>query len=875
MDRLKVKRASRRTQTTKLINDATTALNDGSTRLDVINSLLERLTVSHSDLTTLNKEIEPHVREEELESEYVTVMDYEDRATETIANLRWRLSQSQTSPSPPQLSNVQTDVSRTPHAPRPGVKLPKLSLQQFRGDLSDWQGFWEQFRTTVHDNEGLSKIEKFHYLRSLLHGPAAGAIAGLQTSEASYDDAVEILTQRFGDRGRIEKQYLSKLRNLSAVTSADDIYGLRKLYDNVQMNVRGLRSLGVSSANYSAMLSEILLSSLPTDIVVEYHRSANRQRQDEDSSESNSTHGASDASTDATSEATRELNNILRFVRIEVESRERSGLAPDRKKPSVAPELRQAFNQRSTPSAAVLYSASVPKCGCLFCSDTAHTTDNCAGPLPLDRRKKRLADDRRCFRCTKRGHNAKECRGKMRCPKCGGRHAVAMCDPSWTPPKKNADGATATMLAAEDTPAESNTVLLQTFRSWVMGDHNCTYIRGVIDGGSQQTFIRKDVADKLRLNVLGNITVSLNTFGSTTATQQRQRCNVVEVRLRSKFAPTEFTVQAVTVPFICRDICKTTVEDELARAIRADGGYIADELLFPDIPAESGVSLLLGCDQLWNLTTGKIKRSAFTGGLVAIETSLGWTFQGPMSTYSCTSDSNAMICVLKAGVHLQEETVTSLRTLWELEGSGIADEPESNREIDYRGCDDFRENVAVQEGRYVVALPWKSAEWHLHNNRKVAQSRQVRLVRRLEKERARDDCDLLTNASTPEEESIVDSTNTIMSASGMELRKWASNLTELQNCFDDDFSEVSETHRAMTTEEVTRVLGITWDRTGDMLSTLTPLKQTLKGDKQLSPFRGEDVEKTSADGQKAMHVEWTLPFKEPHCELYDDGRPRL
>ncbi|XP_064488543.1 uncharacterized protein LOC135400644 [Ornithodoros turicata] len=196
MDRLKVKRASRRTQTTKLINDATAALNDGSSRLDVINSLLERLTVSHSDLTTLNKEIEPHVREEELESEYVTVMDYEDRATETIANLRWRLSQSQTSPTPSQLSNVQTDVSRTPHAPRPGVKLPKLSLQQFRGDLSDWQGFWEQFRTTVHDNEGLSKIEKFHYLRSLLHGPAAGAIAGLQTSEASYDDAVEILSQR-------------------------------------------------------------------------------------------------------------------------------------------------------------------------------------------------------------------------------------------------------------------------------------------------------------------------------------------------------------------------------------------------------------------------------------------------------------------------------------------------------------------------------------------------------------------------------------------------------------------------------------------------------------------------------------------------------
>ncbi|XP_064463122.1 uncharacterized protein LOC135374046 [Ornithodoros turicata] len=305
-----------------------------------------------------------------------------------------------------------------------------------------------------------------------------------------------------------------------------------------------------------------------------------------------------------------------------------------------------------------------------------------------------------------------------------------MCDPSWT-----------TMLAAEDTAAESNTVLLQTFRAWVTGDKKCAYVRGVIDGGSQQTFIREDMAHKLRLNVLGNITVSLNTFGSTASTPQRQRCNVVEVRLRSQFAPTEFTVQAITVPFICRDICQTPVEHELVRSIRAEDGYIADELLFPDIPAEFGVSLLLGCDQLWKLTTGKIRRSASTSGLVAIETSLGWTFQGPTSAYGGSSDSNVMICVLKTGVYLQDETATSLRTLWELESIGIIDDSKNSREIDDRVWDDFRQNVTMQEGRYVVALPWKSAECHLHDNREVAQSRLVKLVRRLEKERALDEYD--------------------------------------------------------------------------------------------------------------------------------------
>ena len=59
-------------------------------------------------------------------------------------------------------------------------KLPKLSLRKFYGDPTSWMPWWDSFNSAVHSNESLSSADKFNYLRSLLDGQAASAIAGLQ-----------------------------------------------------------------------------------------------------------------------------------------------------------------------------------------------------------------------------------------------------------------------------------------------------------------------------------------------------------------------------------------------------------------------------------------------------------------------------------------------------------------------------------------------------------------------------------------------------------------------------------------------------------------------------------------------------------------------
>ena len=147
----------------------------------------------------------------------------------------------------------------------PRVKLPKLSLKKFNGDLTKWTTFWDTFESAVHGNP-LTNIDKFNYLNSLLESAASDAISGLTLTSANYEEAIGVLKKRFGNRQLIVNRHMDLLLNLDAVTLQHDLRGLRKLYDVVESNVRGVRALGVQSSSYGGLLTPVLISKLPTKL---------------------------------------------------------------------------------------------------------------------------------------------------------------------------------------------------------------------------------------------------------------------------------------------------------------------------------------------------------------------------------------------------------------------------------------------------------------------------------------------------------------------------------------------------------------------------------------------------------------------------------
>ncbi|XP_064462301.1 uncharacterized protein LOC135372760 [Ornithodoros turicata] len=734
MDRLKAKRGARRAQVTKLVDEVNERRQDLSTSKAILNGLLARLESSGRDLRKVNEETEPLIREDDLLLEYEAVFRYEESAANAIAELRTRiadieLNDRRTNATP----TVKPSAAQTKHQAQVGIKLPKLQLMTFAGELTQWQPFWEQFRTAVHENRRLNKTEKFQYLSTSLKGRAAAAIRGLQATESCYDDAIEILSQRFGDTTQIEREYLSRLRSLPAVRSSRDVAGLRSLYNYVQANVRCLKSLGVSTNSFASMMVDILLSAIPPEMVVEYHRTANYGALRTASNDTYE-HGSLSPSTEARAASgpgtTDELSKVLNFIRIELESLERAGLK-DSRMTHVAQSTNRTW-KRSVPTGAILQAAVKAVPNCFFCSSSDHSTAECDASLPLTEKLKILSKASRCFRCTKRGHRSKECRANVTCSHCKKRHASVVCDPSKLQ-TKGIDSVPLTNLmtvSTHRTQHQEPDILLQTVRIWVSSGTACTQLRGIIDGGSQGTFVRDDVAKKLNLKVVGESRLHLNTFASDTSTRKTHQGKVVELRLRSQYHPAEHVIHATTIPFICKDLAEIPSNQEFVASLRRQREYIGDDMLYPNLQCENGIPLLIGSDEMWKLLTGQVKRYPGDERLVAIGTVFGWTFQGPSpSVRSYTDNSTTAVCVLKIGVATEQEP-DILEKFWKLECIGISEETTSNKEYDAGVLQDFQQNLRFVDGRYEVALPWKP-DAEFEDNFGTARKRLQSLTRRL------------------------------------------------------------------------------------------------------------------------------------------------
>lgn len=165
-----------------------------------------------------------------------------------------------------------------PHAPLPGsvlslhtvvprVKLSKLSIKKFGGDLTKRVTIWDSFNSSIHLNPSLSTVDKFNYLTSLVEASAAEAITDLTVTSANYEEAIATLRKRFGNPQLIVNRQMEALLGVSAVSSYLDIKGLRRLHNNVETHVRGLRALGVLAETYGGLLTSDLVNKIPPKFV--------------------------------------------------------------------------------------------------------------------------------------------------------------------------------------------------------------------------------------------------------------------------------------------------------------------------------------------------------------------------------------------------------------------------------------------------------------------------------------------------------------------------------------------------------------------------------------------------------------------------------
>lgn len=89
--------------------------------------------------------------------------------------------------------NVRSEISfPTISSSSSLLRLPKLTLPTFSGNILDWPTFWDSFESSFHLNSGLPDIQMFSYLKSLTQNAAARTIVGFPLTNANYAKAVEL-----------------------------------------------------------------------------------------------------------------------------------------------------------------------------------------------------------------------------------------------------------------------------------------------------------------------------------------------------------------------------------------------------------------------------------------------------------------------------------------------------------------------------------------------------------------------------------------------------------------------------------------------------------------------------------------------------------
>lgn len=73
------------------------------------------------------------------------------------------------------------------------ISLPRIKLQTFSGTYGNWPAFRDSFLSIIGDNPSIFNIEKLHYLRTRLQGPAEKLIRSLPIG-SNYERAWTILS---------------------------------------------------------------------------------------------------------------------------------------------------------------------------------------------------------------------------------------------------------------------------------------------------------------------------------------------------------------------------------------------------------------------------------------------------------------------------------------------------------------------------------------------------------------------------------------------------------------------------------------------------------------------------------------------------------
>ena len=682
-----------------------------------------------------------------------------------------------------QASTTQAQATTaTTSQPKPKTfSLPNLPVKPFSGDLLEWTAFWEGFQSTI-DSSVLTDSEKMNYLVGYLRGEALLAVQHLGRTAASYAEAKRQLDQLYNRKSALIEAHLKKLENLPVISSANDIAGLRNLHLSIESHVYALEKLGKKSDSYETLLGPRIMRSMPPVMREKYADDATNEITDykkilafliaqTGAKERSLRWQNQDDQPPQTPQQPQQQQQQRQGRKRNKHSQQGSSPAPQQQTPS-AGALAAGTKQASTPRGATRGSTPTDQKKapgrCLFCPET-HWANKC--PIPTKTKIELVQKEKRCYRCLNSRHAIDACTKQWTCWKCGSSdHHAALCQarrPDESPRRPPA----ASISTVAPTPGD---VLIKTATVTIQGPTGEKRAICLVDDGSQRSYIRRQLADELELDVVGQEALCIYAFGSKLAAPP-ESLNKRRFLVKGTF-PGAPLLELTALDKEEISTISPYVKSDLARKLKRDGRRLADDRFFGGDVDSPEIDLLIGADHLWSIC-GK-ETIAGSCGLRAVDSKFGWLLIGPAAPNPAgsavvalltRSEQKQPLALLSSATALtsqvrfaekpeiitvpstdrQEEKESSpqlpyrlegedsprgegfdMQLFWKIDRMGIFDDPTSYSKIDL--LKEYLDSIGREEdGRYNAALTWKANKWQLENNYALAERRLNGLLNRL------------------------------------------------------------------------------------------------------------------------------------------------
>lgn len=701
MEEAKRKRRAARGWVTRQVNKVNDVLSRSEVKIEDLEQELQELDIRRSNLETCQQNVEMFLDDEELEHDINEAGLFLDSVRSVDRTARRHVSMTLSGTHP-----VRENSPRQNNANDTFVHLPKIQIAKFRGQFEEWPEFWNKFSAII-DQSDLPSISKFSHLQSLLDGEAADTVKGLSLTEDNYAVAKTLLNERYGRKERIIFAHIQRLLNIE-VSKIKATNKLWQLYNELQINIRGLDNCGISGETYGVVLTPIIISRLPDELRMEWAKVSDGKEGD--------------------------LEWLLSFLKDEITRRERSETYHN------SSSSRTSLEGKRTPSAAVLQNkqSSTETLSCCFCGKR-HSSEKCWNlkKMSSEEVKGVVRDKRLCFCCFRGNHLAKDCFRK--CELCSGKHNKKFC----SKPTYENQNETVSKVPYEPREATNKTYLGQSqnqrnncsnyhhskltnkvsVMQVVSADINNEKCTVLFDTGSDKSYITTSCVKRLKPKYVGNENVAYACFGEKRPRNPNKR-NLYEIAYakddnKKSFVATE--IHTITAPMFREKIPVCVLEEFKSLGLSSlPQTYAKDEKISVDI--------LIGLDAYWNLMNGRTITSSL--GLVAQESVFGWLLCG---SYSLQGNGSSRSVTHHQNLCMTELSDSLVRSFWELEHLGI--QPKETE----RGPDEiiemFRKTVQFDgvSGRYEVGLPWKEEKKvMLENNIEQAKLRLEKLERKLD-----------------------------------------------------------------------------------------------------------------------------------------------